>query len=711
MESARGPEAESAPIGATPEGGKKGTALSRELSDFLIELSIAIHKHSMYPADHPLLAPAAESVSARLSALLEHRNSLSIGVARKQLVIEGVATDPKNPVLSDLANRLHDHELGAISFTRGVTTFSIEGFLRLVAKDPTAAGETLGAGPPEVLTSQPHVNMYPVAYDRLQMMREEGEDEEGGRREARTRAAQLWVGLARAALALEDLESHEEEEDLEAEPSVVARAMSAHPRSRAYDQVIVGYMMQIAEELKTAGGGDALALRSRMAKLVTHLEPGTLRQIMEMGGDRNQRRQFLLDAAQGMSVDAVIRLAHAAAQSQQQSISHSFLRILEKLAQHTESSSQARRRAADHTVRDQISQLIEGWSLADPNPDEYTAALRRMSRHSPIHRVSADRIHSPEPRRIIQMALEVNTTGPTVMNAVDSLVDEQQVTWLVETMDDADAPTVTGAIWGDLATGDRLKTILEQEPLDVEALDGLLPRLGPSAVEAMIEALAESESRQTRRVLLDRLKGMGPSVAAHAVARLADSRWYVQRNMLAIIGSLPDVPEGFQPDDFLRHPDDRVRREAIRILLESPQHRERAVCRAIADAEERTVRMGLAAALTDCPKAAVPLVISRATGGVTEDQRVAAIRVLGSIGDAQTLDVLLKIIAPKRTLLGRRAPAKTASYLAALKALVPYEEERRVRNALIQAAASRDPEIASAAKTRSSVSTKVSTDE
>ena len=122
--------------------------------------------------------------------------------------------------------------------------------------------------------------------------------------------------------------------------------------------------------------------------------------------------------------------------------------------------------------------------------------------------------------------------------------------------------------------------------------------------------------------------------------------------MLTIIGSLPEMPEGFRPDDFFRHPDDRVRREALRILIESPVYREKAVCRAISDPDERTVRLGLAAAFVDCPKAAVPLVISRAASGASDDQRVAAIRVLGAVGDAQSLDVLMKIVAPKKTLIG-----------------------------------------------------------
>src|SRR5438105_15532614 len=82
--------------------------LSRELADFLLELSITLNKHAIYPTKHPLLDVAIDGVANRLAMLfVDHRESLSIGVARRQLIIEGVATDPTNPVLKELAERLH----------------------------------------------------------------------------------------------------------------------------------------------------------------------------------------------------------------------------------------------------------------------------------------------------------------------------------------------------------------------------------------------------------------------------------------------------------------------------------------------------------------------------------------------------------------------------------------------------------------------------
>src|SRR5437879_13326957 len=113
-----------------PGPASERATLSRDLADFLIELSIALHKHAMYPEGHPSLAPAAAGVTRRAELLLEDRSTLSLGVARQQLVIEGVATDAKHPVLAELAGRLHRHHLGAVTFRRGVPVDEVAAVLR-----------------------------------------------------------------------------------------------------------------------------------------------------------------------------------------------------------------------------------------------------------------------------------------------------------------------------------------------------------------------------------------------------------------------------------------------------------------------------------------------------------------------------------------------------------------------------------------------------
>src|SRR6266566_3486957 len=187
-----------------PPSPPERTALSRELADFLIELSIALHKHAMYPEGHPSLAPAAAGVTRRAEHLFEGRTTLALGVARQQLVIEGVATDPKNPLLAELAGRLHRHHLGAVTFHRGLRVSEVVDVLKTLSVEAERTGEPLGLGSPEQLRAWDHIRLHPITYERLELLQEDdhaGALDDKGAKERGLRGAQLWVGLARAALS------------------------------------------------------------------------------------------------------------------------------------------------------------------------------------------------------------------------------------------------------------------------------------------------------------------------------------------------------------------------------------------------------------------------------------------------------------------------------------------------------------------------------
>jgi len=678
----------------TAPGPKKSekAALSRDLSDFLIEFSITLNKHAMYPGGHPSLAPAADRVIQRVEPLLASRGTLSLGVARKQLVIEGVATDPKNPVLSDLAARLHRHHIGAITFRRGVEVDELRDMLKLLAIEADRTGQPLGLGSPERLAGWQHLQLFPLTYDRLELV-ETQEDEQGPQTsEHRTRGAQLWVGLARAAMA-----ETEVADDAETDPSTVAQAIIEHPKTAAYDQVIVGYMLQIAEELRSSRGRESAELKERMSKLVENLDAPTLDRLLEMGGDRDQRRQFLLNASEGMAVDAVLDIVQAAGRADRQVISDSLLRMLTKLAHHAERGGGRRRLEADSTLRAQVSELIEGWSLGDPTPDAYGDALARMTAARSVYAVSPEQRFAPEPKRIVQMALEVDTMGEPVATAVDRLADAGELHWVLNILQEQPAPQVTEGVWQRVGTPDMLGRVAAAEPLDQETLDLLLRRVGRAAAEPMLQVLAESESRQTRQALINRIVRLGSDVGPLAAARLGDERGHVQRNMLTIIAELPEPPRGFSAAHYLKSGDARVRREAIRIMLKDPAGRERAICQALTDSEERTVRLGVAAAQESCPDTAVSLLVSRVEQDNDRDLRIMALRALGRSRHTLALQTLLNIAAPRRKLFRWALPPKSPEYLAALEALRHRRDDPRAARALAAAAKSKDPDIARAA--------------
>ena len=670
-------------------------ALSRDLADFLIELSIALHKHAMYPEGHPSLAPAAAGVTRRAALLLENRSTLSLGVARRQLVIEGIATDPKHPVLGELAERLHRHHLGALTFRKGVEPAEVADVLKTLAVDAERAGQPLGLGDPERLRAWPHVQLHSLTYERLELVGE-GAPAEGAR------AAQLWVGLARAALALQP----EDDQPMATEPTVIAQAIDAHERgATAYDQVIVGYLLQIAEELKTAGSAEAMALRRRMSHLVRSLKPQTLRRLVEMGGDFVQRRKFVLDATAGMAVDAVLEILKAAADTSQQTISHSLVRLLSKLAAHADGGSPEIREEADIALREQVQELLRGWTLSDPNPGVYGTALERMARANPLFIAPAEGGYPAEPDRVVAMALEVDVVGPRTLPAVDRVVHEGRLPQLLDALAELPATSAAAAqVWERIATAEVIGRVVATEPVDFKVLDRLVPRVGSSAAAPLLDALAAAESRGTRRGLLAQLARMGGGIGPIVVARLEDPRWYVTRNMLGLLDELPALPEGFSPARYTLHADARVRWQAVKLQLKLPAERDAALVTALRDHEPRIMRLalGLLVALQACPEVLVPLLVSHATDRtLASDLRVLAIRALGGTSAPAALEALLRLTSAGRTLFGRaRFPPKSPEVVVALQALATgWRGDPRAAARLTQAAASSDPEICAAART------------
>lgn len=680
----------------------ESATLSRELSDFLIELSIGLHKNAIYPAGHPLRDSAADLIARRLDALLFERPTLSLGVARHQLIIEGVATEENNPVLRDLALRLHRHHLGAVKFSQGVTTEEIADVLATLAVEAGRRPRPLGLEKDDVLAQWPHIRLFPLTFEQLQLLEEEAEDEEGKAemRGARSRAAQLWIGLARAALA-SDID---DDTDLDAadstDPVVVAKAIDEHKRDAAYDQVVVGYLLQIAEELKAKGGKEAAALQKRISRLVSTLQPETLHTLMQMGGNVNQRRKFVLDATQGMAVEAVVDLVQAAAETSNQTISHSLVRMLSKLALHADDGTPFARPAADSALRDQVHKLVSGWNLEDPNPDNYRKALERMSRMAPSFR--GDDSFPAEPERLLAMGLEIEVLGEPVWRAIDQMTARPDLSGLLDLLDAAQDSWIKDALWRHVATPERLAEQLDRYPGTTKVVERLVARLRLAAAEPLLAALATS-TETTAAPLVDLLASIGAEIGPLIMARLATSRWMMVRHLLATINRMDAPPEGFDAREYARHPDSSVRREAVRLLIKQPAYREQAITTALSDPDERNVRLALGAVMQGCTATQASVLMARADDEtLSPDLRALGVRALAGHRSMETLNFLLGRVAGGKLLLFKRSLApKSPEMLAALAGLAAHwSSEPSARDILTQASKNSDPEIADAATRR-----------
>ncbi len=701
--------------------------LSRELGDFLVELAIAMHKHAIYPAGHPLLDGAVDAVARTLLGLLAEYAMLSIGVARRQLVIEGVATDPNHPLLNELALRFHRHHVGAVKFERGVERAELADFLATLAVDAGRNGVAIGLDPDSLRTRWKRIHAFPLTYDRLELLDSEKTDTVEGQIAA-GRAAQLWVGLATAALAAEAVHGGEMHGGTPLEPMAVAKAIDEHEHERAYDQVIVGYMLQIANELTAAqlsalgagqGSGGAVslesaALQARMSTMLGALKPETLARLLHMGGDVVQRRTFLHEATEGMSAEAVVFLVQAAATTEKQTVSHSMVRLLTKLAKHAESGGTARRAMADRSLRDTVVRILNEWTLADPNPAHYRAVLEEASRSAaPIGESVPGLAPDCEPERIVQMALEIGAVGATLWRAVERLERDGRAGLVLDLVDDAPDQKAAAAVVHHMATHDGLRRLLTADKIDFATAERIVERAGVEAVPAILGVAASVADARSREHVYDLVAALGDAAPPLVARRLSELDRpgvgaVVQRDLIALLGRL--VPSGVLPHGvdlrrYLTAQDAQVRREAIKLLLRAGgSARDDALAASIDDSDARITYLGLTAACERCPPHVAARIRARLDrGDLDPSLRALGTRVAATVRTADTLAWLVSRVVKSSRLFGRLSllPATPETMEAVTAIVAGWRNDPAAARVVALATKSRDAQYRAAARGQS----------
>jgi hypothetical protein len=670
--------------------------LPREASQFLFDLAVSLHKYAMYPAGHPALLPALQGLAQRAAALLGMRDRFSIGVTPDRLVIEGVATDARQPMLRGLADRLHRHHLAAISFERGLTVPELADLVAAIAEDPDRGRGPLGTASQELLSAWPHVAVHTLTLEGLEIV--DRQSPEGVTPGGGAESAGLWAGLARAALERSGQPARAE---LALDPGVVARAIDEHQKADAYDQVIVGYLLQIADQLRGANGADAWELRRRTSLLVSAMQPETLSRLLNMGGDALQRARFMRDATTGMAAGAVVDLVTAAAEASSETVSSGLVRLFSKLAAHAEGGTEAIRPLADNALRDQVQRLIGDWKLADPLPVDYRAMLQEVSRALPESTPGlSSAVPLDDALRLVQMSIELDEESSGFWQALDQLVAAHRLSILVDMLSRAADTGLATRVWTHLLTPSFVQSLLDGGEPDIDGVECLLPFLPSAALAPLLDLLVNSTDRHVRRTAFDQLRRVGEAVVPLALERLKDDRWYVSRNILSLLAHLDRLPADFDASRWLGHQDARVRREALRVALRTNWH-DRAILEALTDRDERVLAAALHAVIEHHPPHATSRLLALAdTATLPDPVRALAVKALARVAHGpETLAVLLRIASGEvRLLVWRTLPPTSETLLAALSALAAnWADDRRAAAVLRRARGSGDAAVRRAA--------------
>jgi len=627
---------------ATPDS----VAGGREIVEFLARFGVAMGRRRAYAGEHPIVSRSEAELLAALKGLLASKGPLSVGVARKELLVNGEAPEGRSAALRDLAERLHRRGVGSLTFSAEVDQAGLQAALEWLSAPPPADGSSNSAGRPDT----PGITIRGIAYDHFSLV-------EGGEVD-RERVDELWRQLAVIAADLDQEEgtggggngggedgpsSGERRRGLGAQasrgivsggtegtveegqgsgevapaetlpdldelvstsPQEVADAIERRIQNPAYSRRVAFVLVSLVDQVAHSPAAQREAMGERLRAVLERLADSSISRIIQSVGAAAERRRFLSQVIDILPISAVIEWLEVAAGANEQELSHHLLRLLAKLSSLAEGD--APHPLSEETFRGAARDLVVEWELHDPNPAEHLALLDHIALFEASDDGSGTRgggLGEMGAIRLVQMALEMGEAGDDALHAADELVKEGRLVQLYGWIDAVPPSAATARLQERLTSARSVREVLLGDAPDLPAAQMLLPTLELHSLPVLLEVLELSGDRRIRRMVFDHLVQMGPAIGPLVLARMEDASWYVLRNLLALLrevhpgagaGGGWKLPHG-KLSELMSHAHVKVRQEALRLLVADPVARSAAIWTALEDGDDAMAHVALEA--------------------------------------------------------------------------------------------------------------------
>ena len=661
------------------------------IQQLLLRFAGTLNRRRAYSPSHPIVVVAEEQLLDAAVEALRERSTLSIGVARNELLIDGEPWEARTATARDLAGRLHRRGVGAIAIESGINLVELRTALAWLVAEP--------GGPKDVPPNQNGVHITRTAYDLLIL--------DDVVRDAQSAIASLWRVLAEVTglqtertaandpygtvpeeyaglpmMAMDDAPSGTTGFDTTAildrlrtslgDPSVARRATVA--------------LMELTNHGVTTTEEGRAIIGEQLSSLLEHLGHASLGPLVKSLADRERQQKFVTQTIDVLPMAEAVTWLESAATASEQNISHQMLRLMSKLSSVADAKHDS---ATEGMFRDAARELVQGWSLADPNPAQHVelldriAGFERVARGGGGARRNGESTTTIESSRLVQMALETNTVGEDTVAAVESLqangAGRPLMKWIAEA-----AETTAACELRAIATSEKsVRHLLLNEPVDRLEARALLEELDDSSTNTLINVLGEAGSKGTRLLVRQRLAEFGDAITPRLLERLGDGPWYLTRNLLSLLHDTETQRRGEGAgveaiSNLLGHAQVQVRLEALRVLVGmGDERRTAALSRALRDDSERVVVVALqdlsdaAAERGDLPAALVTQIMAMVDDGTHSDPvRARAIRALAATRSDTVRDWLINIVSRKTAIFRRLTLAEpTLTSVSALHVL------------------------------------------
>jgi len=707
---------------------ERPTAVPRRVLLFTTRLSTAMKSLWIYPAGSDIPRKNAQEALDILAEAFEHEDYLELGITRVGLVFADSSVFPRSQGFQSFAREFYKRDLAAIRFHRGVTPDEILRFLSLIILPPETLAQQGGMEPSlselgvinisvtEAATRivetvlpgsagpyDPDAHLE-VPADRSveELLEEAGSDQSRDRRvlmrvlrdrravaqylqEAREREPEASVEeLARRVLTLARNTRDELPADQQAVLDVIAEAIiELHPQERGEF-----YESHLLEQGRLDEAIAAIIERLGVEEIVDCI----LNQIDETpealtGLSRAVRNLALMNVT--ADKDTVLELAVTKLKAR--GFSEVFIEDL------GEQVAPAKITGADPRRRKVAGPIETVLRLVDMSPDAsdvfvYDDAVEPLRAEAARGTTDGDVISALVAVATIEKRhQEFAAIMSMLEDSVGVLVDAHEADVAADVAEALSAVAASPGIPDDhrermlrvvhsIASPEslaRVTTALRRyrsDSAEYLACRRLLGVLGESMIDPLLEVLADEQDMAARKGLIELISSSAHDYIPELGARLNDPRWYLVRNVVAILSTTRSAAVLPYLQRTLRHSDARVRRETIRGLAGiRAAMSDSILAAALNDADAQNVQMaarylGLVGARSAVP-ALEQVALGESLGNHDVPVRVEAISALAKLAAPTSIAVMTEL-GRKPGMFGGGPPKEIReAALAALAAL------------------------------------------
>jgi len=651
---------------------------ARLLSDAIIELNISRRNIAIYPKDHPSVEKSLNRAFEFIRKLFEIRPEITLAIAKDTLIIDEFYLDKKNPVFREFALQLSKLNIAAVTFITGLTKEELYEFHRFIS-------EKASDQPVEVVQEAVrelnliHLRFGFVDYDAFAFSE--------GKTLKEAASAPLWeryvYGLLEGTLQTQDIT----DEFREIPPDVLARFLNRKQdqplKEETYDKVITTYIRRSSE---SAFSSQDL---KRLLDFINGLKPELKRQFLN-----STARTFSSDvdaaykALKDTSVDEVIELL-SAMNEQKVVIPDVLKNLLEKLGEFNQDGLTSFTLDDGLLVDDiflspELVGLLEGDGFHAYITGTYQKEIQKLldfkTLGGPVmlpqeseKDFNDDIIERDFNQTVIELLLSDVVSEDEYQTFANIIRDQtEQFLWtgqygqilkslkvFEENLIKNRFPDINSGILRYYHSAEFIPTFIDSLRLlgrqTRQEAWSLCEYFGDEIIPDLMNTLAGEQSQTIRRFLMSLLKQFGEKIIPDAVKRLGDSRWFVKRNMLYILGecSHPDILPHVRP--YCRHENRKVSIEAIKCLLNAgDRYGVEAVRECLSSDVKELVEQAITLTGAFRVKEAVPDLVQmlgkRGIGGADLYDKIPLVKALGEIGDPHALDILKELLSSKSIL-------------------------------------------------------------